>query len=402
MTIELKDVKQVAEELGAKFEEFKQKNDKRVDAIEAEKSSLSSSVDKLNEKLTELDSYKSDLEKELLELKRPGRPGAGEDKLKAEHKAAFGQFMRKGIENGLRDLEMKALNTGSDDDGGYAVPEELDRTILELERNASPLRALCNQITVSTSDYKKLVNLGGAGSGWVGETAARPETNSPKLAQIVAHMGEIYANPMATQTSLDDIFFNAEAWLTGEVATEFAEKEGAAFLSGDGTNKPKGILAYAMTTQADAARAFGTLQAVESGAAGVFTGDNLIDLVYALKAGYRANARFMMSQLTVAQARKLTDSEGNYLWQPGLQLGQPSTLMGYGIAENEDMPGVAADANAILFGDFNRGYTIVDRIGTRILRDPYTNKPYVGFYTTKRVGGMLTDSNAIKVLKLSA
>lgn len=401
MTIELKDVKQVADELGAKFEEFKQKNDKRVDAIEAEKASLSSSVDKLNEKLTELDGYKSDLEKELLELKRPGRPGAGEDKLKAEHKAAFGQFMRKGIESGLRDLEMKALNTGADDDGGYAVPEELDRTILELERNASPLRALCNQITVSTSDYKKLVNLGGAGSGWVGETAARPETNSPKLAQIVAHMGEIYANPMATQTSLDDIFFNAEAWLTGEVATEFAEKEGAAFLTGDGTNKPKGILAYAMTTQADAARAFGTLQAVESGAAGVFTGDNLIDLVYALKAGYRANARFMMSQLTVAQARKLKDSENNYLWSPGLQLGQPSTLMGYGIAENEDMPGAAADANAILFGDFNRGYTIVDRIGTRILRDPYTNKPYVGFYTTKRVGGMLTDSNAIKVLKLS-
>ena len=402
MTIELKDVKQVAEELGAKFEEFKQKNDKRVDAIEAEKASLSSSVDKLNEKLTELDTYKSELEKELLELKRPGRPSAGEDKLKAEHKAAFGQFMRKGIENGLRDLEMKALNTGADDDGGYAVPEELDSSILELERNVSPLRQLCNQITVSTSDYKKLVNLGGAGSGWVGETAARPETNSPKLAQIVAHMGEIYANPMATQTSLDDIFFNAEAWLTGEVATEFAEKEGAAFLSGDGTNKPKGILAYTMTTEADAVRAFGSLQVVESGAAGVFTGDNLTDLVYALKAGYRANARFMMSQLTVAQARKLKDSEGNYLWAPGLQIGQPSTLMGYGIAENEDMPGAAADANAILFGDFNRGYTIVDRIGTRILRDPYTNKPYVGFYTTKRVGGMLTDSNAVKVLKLSA
>lgn len=402
MTIELKDVKQVAEELGARFEEFKQKNDKRVDAIEAEKGKLSETVDRLNEKLTELDSYKAQLEQELLELKRPGRPGAGADKLKAEHKEAFEKFMRKGQEAGLRDLELKALQTGEDDDGGYAVPEELDRTILELERNVSPLRALCNQITVSTSDYKKLVNLGGAGSGWVGETAARPETNSPKLAQIVAHMGEIYANPMATQTSLDDIFFNAEAWLTGEVATEFAEKEGAAFLSGDGTNKPKGILAYAMTTQADAARAFGTLQAVESGAAGVFTGDNLIDLVYALKAGYRANARFMMSQLTVAQARKLKDSEGNYLWAPGLQLGQPSTLMGYGIAENEDMPGAAADANAILFGDFNRGYTIVDRIGTRVLRDPYSNKPYVGFYTTKRVGGMLTDSNAIKVLKLSA
>jgi len=402
MTIELKDVKQVADELGAKFEEFKQQNNKRVEAIEAEKHSLSSNVDKLNEKLTELDSYKSELEKELLEMKRPGRPGAGEDKLKAEHKAAFSQFMRKGVENGLRDLEVKALNTGVDDDGGYAVPEELDRAILELERNASPLRQLCNQITVSTSDYKKLVNLGGAGSGWVGETAARPATNTPKLAQIVAHMGEIYANPQATQTSLDDIFFNAEAWLTGEVATEFAEQENLAFLTGNGTNKPKGILAYDMTTEADAVRDFGKLQAVETGTAGSFSANNLVDLIYALKAGYRGNARFMMSQMTVALARKIVDSQGNYLWQPGLQLGQPSTLIGFGIAENEDMPGAEADANAILFGDFNRGYTIVDRIGTRILRDPYTNKPYVGFYTTKRVGGMLTDSNAIKVLKLSA
>ena len=215
-------------------------------------------------------------------------------------------------------------------------------------------------------------------------------------------MGEIYSNPQATQTSLDDIFFNAEEWLNSEVAREFSEKEGNAFLLGNGTNKPKGLLAYPLLTTADDVRAFGSLQKIISGAAGAFTGDKLIDLIHSLKAGYRANGKFMMGNLTVAYVRKLKDSEGNYLWRPGLEAGQPSSLLGYGITENEDMPDIAADANAIAFGDFKRAYTIVDRIGTRVLRDPYTNKPYVGFYTTKRVGGMLVDSQAVKVLTLSA
>ena len=190
--------------------------------------------------------------------------------------------------------------------------------------------------------------------------------------------------------------------MSGEVAREFAEKEGNAFLLGNGTNKPKGILAYAMSTATDKTRAFGTLQKLVSGTAAGFNGDNLMDLVYSTKKGYRRNAQFMMNTLTLATARKFKDSEGNYLWQPGLQAGQPSTLLGHSVAENEDMPDVAADANAIMFGDFKRGYAVVDRFGTRVLRDPYTNKPNVGFYTTKRVGGMLLDSNAIKVLTLSA
>lgn len=399
MAIELKDVQQVAEELGGRFEEFKSKNDKRLEAIESEKAALAGTVDSLNEKLTDLDAYKKQLEDELAALKRPGAPGA--NKHQSEHKTAFGQFLRKGHEDGLRELEQKALSVGVDADGGFAVPEELDRSILELERDLSPMRQLCNQITVSTSDYKRLVNLGGAASGWVGETDARTATGTPTLAQIVATMGEIYANPQATQTSLDDMFFNAEAWLTDEVAREFAEKEASAFLAGDGTNKPKGILAHTLATANDATRTFGQLQKLHSGTAGDFDADDLISLIYSLKAGYRRNARFMMPQLTVAKVRTMKDGNGAYLWQPGLQLGQPSTLLGFGIAENEDVPAVAADANAVLFGDFNRGYTIVDRVGVRVLRDPYTNKPNVGFYTTKRVGGMLTDSNAIKVLTLS-
>ena len=215
-------------------------------------------------------------------------------------------------------------------------------------------------------------------------------------------MGELYSNPQATQQSLDDIHFNVEQWLSEEVAREFAEQEGNAFLLGNGTNKPKGILAYDLDAAADKDRVFGKLQKLVSGAAGSFTGDNLIDLIYSTKKGYRKNAQFMMNTLTLCKARKLKDSEGNYLWQPWLQAGQPSTLLSHAIAENEDMPDAEADANAILFGDFKRGYAVVDRFGTRVLRDPYSNKPNVGFYTTKRVGGMLLDSNAIKVLALSA
>ncbi|MCE0981687.1 phage major capsid protein [Pseudomonas monteilii] len=399
MAVEEKDIKEVADALGKKFDEFKEKNDKRIEGLEAEKGKLSGQVDTLNEKLGELDELKSALEKELTELKRPDGSGT---KAASEHKTAFMQFVRKGIDTGLGDLQAKALQIGNDADGGFAVPEELDRSIIELLKDTSPMRQVCNQITVGSPDYKRLVSLGGAGSGWVGETDERPPTGTPTLGQISAFMGEIYANPQATQTSLDDIFFDAEGWLNGEVAREFAEREGTAFLLGNGDKKPKGILAYALTTAKDSTRPFGTLQKVITGAAGGFTGDNLIDLVHSLKAGYRANARFMMNNLTVAYARKLKDSEGNYLWRPGLELGQPSTLLAYGITENEDMPDIAADANAVSFGDYKRGYTIVDRIGTRVLRDPYTNKPFVGFYTTKRVGGMLVDSQAIKVLTLSA
>jgi HK97 family phage major capsid protein len=401
MAIDLQDVKQVADEIGGRFEEFKKSNDARMQAVESEKTKLSVSVENLNAKLTDLDEYKSRLEKELASLKRPGGWGGEQDPAKTEHKGAFGKFLRKGHEDGLRELEQKALSIGVDADGGFAVPEELDRAIIEMARDESPMRQVCNQVTISTSDYKRLVNLGGASSGWVGETAVRPETGTPTLAQIVATMGEIYANPQATQQSLDDVFFNVEAWLSSEVVREFNEKEAAAFLAGDGTNKPKGILANTLATTEDAVRAFGSIQSVRSGTAGDFDSDKLISLIHKLKRAYRANGTFMLSGTTLFKVRTLKDGQGNYLWQPGLQAGQPSSLAGYSVTENEDMPDVAADSNAVIFGDFRRAYTIVDRVGVRVLRDPYTNKPNVGFYTTKRVGGMLTDSNALKVLTLS-
>lgn len=397
MAVELKDVQDVAEALGKKFDEFKSVNDKRVEALESEKGKLSGQVETLNAKLSELDELKSNLEKEILAVKRPGAISKEVD----EHKSAFMQFIRKGRDDGLGELQAKALQTSVEADGGYAVPEELDRNVLTLLKNVSPMRQVCGSMTVSTPDYKKLVSLGGAGSGWVGETAARPATGTPTIAQIAAFMGEIYANPQATQTSLDDMFFNAEQWLVAEAAREFAEKEGAAFLTGDGVNKPKGLLAYALDVAGDATRAFGTLQKIHSGTAGDFDDMDIVKMIYSLKAGYRTGATWMMPMLTLFKVRTLKDTTGNYLWRAGLEAAQPSSLLGYGITENEDMPAIAAASNAILFGDFKQAYTVVDRIGTRVLRDPYTNKPNVGFYTTKRVGGMVTDSQAVKVLTLS-
>ena len=248
----------------------------------------------------------------------------------------------------------------------------------------------------------ELVNLGGTASGWVGETDARSLTATSKLGLIEPFMGEIYGNPQATQKMLDDAFFNVEAWINSELATEFAEQEEIAFTTGDGTKKPKGFLAYESTDETDKVRAFGKLQHIVSGEATTVTADAIIKLIYTLRKAHRTGAKFMMNNNSLFAIRLLKDTEGNYLWRPGLELGQPSSLAGYGIAENEQMPDIAADAKAIAFGNFKRGYTIVDRIGTRILRDPYTNKPFVGFYTTKRTGGMLVDSQAIKLLKIAA
>lgn len=399
MALDEKDLSNVAEAIQTKFDEFKKVNDKRIDAVDQEKSKLAGQVEGLNEKLSEFATFKKQIEDEMLALKRPGAAASNKDV--EAHKTAYNQFLRKGRDDGLGELQSKALSIGVEADGGYAVPEEIDRSIIDLQRNMSPMRAVCSQITVGTPDYKKLVNLAGTGSGWVGETAARPATNTPTLAQVAAFMGEIYANPQASQASLDDMFFNAEAWLAAEVAREFNEKEGAAFLSGDGTNKPKGILAYTMAQTADGARAFGTLEKIHSGTAGDFDSDDVLKLIYTLKAAYRQDAQFMMPTLTLFKVRTMKDSTGQYLWRPGLEAGQPSMLNGYGIAENEDMPAIASAANAVLFGDFKSAYTIVDRFGVRVLRDPYSNKPNVGFYTTKRVGGMLVDSQAVKVLTLS-
>jgi HK97 family phage major capsid protein len=338
--------------------------------------------------------------------------GAGmNDEATADHKAAFDLMMRKGTAFDLS-LEQKALGitTNSGADGGYAVPKVIDADIESLVINISPIRAIASVRQVSTSDYHKLVNLRGTASGWVGEADSRPATGTPTLADVKPTFGELYANPQATQQMLDDVFFNAESWLADEVATEFARAEGAAFISGNGTNKPTGFLNGSVVSTADATRAFGALQYVASGAAGAFLttsstvnpSDPLFTLVSSMKAAYRAGSGWVMNKDTLFKVAAFKDNAGRYIFNPMMAPGVPANIMGYEITEAEDMPAIAANSLSIAFGNFKRGYLIVDRIGTRVIRDPFSNKPYISFYTTKRVGGIVVNSEAIKLLKMSA
>ena len=314
--------------------------------------------------------------------------------------AAFEGFLRSGAS-----VEMKAFTGVSGDSGGYAIPREIDAVIDATLKSISPIRAVANVVQVGTAGYRKLVTTGGTPSGWAAETATRPDTGTPTYAEIAPPMGELYANPSASQAMLDDAVFDVEAWLANEIAMEFAKAEGAAFVNGSGTNRPKGFLQAPTASTADATRAFGTLQYLASGAAGDFAAnpqDKLIDLVQSLRGPYRQGAVFVMNASTLARIRKFKTTDGQFLWAPSLQPGTPATLLGYPVIEAEDMPDIAANALSIAFGNFKAGYLIAERNETQILRDPYTNKPFVNFYATKRVGGCVSNSEAIKLLKFSA
>jgi len=395
-----------ADDVGAAFEQFmrgfeafKAENDGRLAEIERRGAADPLTTDKLARIERTLDDLSAKALRPPLGGLDPRRAGAG-----LQHKAAFESYVRKGDAGRLRELEAKALSAGSDPDGGYLVPEETEAAVNRALRDVSPIRAIAAVRQVSGSVYKKPFSIAGVGSGWVGETAARPQTASPTLAELSFPTMELYAMPAATPSLLDDAAINIDEWLAEEVRIAFAEQEGTAFVTGDGVNKPKGFLAY--PTAANASWSWGNLGFIKSGAAGAFPatnpGDKLIDLIYALPSGYRANAHFVMNRTTQAMVRKLKDADGTYLWQPAGRPGEASTLMGFPVAESADMPDPAVDSLSIAFGDFRRGYLIVDRVGIRVLRDPFSSKPYVLFYTTKRVGGGVQDFEAIKLLKLAA
>lgn len=400
------EIRELIEQQGKAFEEFKKSNDERLAALEKDeaRSELEEKTDRINDELGRLSAAVDELAKKA---NRPGAPGAeGDEALQAEHKSAWIKWVRKGDDAGLADIERKAMNVGTPADGGYAVPIQQDRDIMRLLTDLSPMRQVCRVMTVGTEDYRKLVNLGGTASGWVGETDARPATAGPTLAQLKPSFGELYANPEVTQKALDDIFFNVEGELSQDISESFAVLEGKAFLSGTGTNQPVGLLTAKTSAEADSARAFGTVQHIATGVADSFPAkdpaDILIDLIYSMKAGYRTGAQFMVNSMTLATMRKWKDGDGNYIWQPAMQNGQPGSIFGYGYVTNEDMPSAGAGAIPVVFANFQQAYTIFDRMGIRSLRDPYTNKPFVGFYTTKRVGSMIANTQAVKFLKCAA
>ena len=330
-----------------------------------------------------------------------GRPLIGGDgTLSPEIKGFVDGYLRKGREN-----ELKSINSLTSTEGGYAVPRQIDAAIAARLKSISPIRSIAQVVQTGSAGYRKLVTTGNTASGWVSETAARPETATPSFAEIVPPSGELYANPAASQAMLDDAMFDLEAWLADEIAMEFARAEGAAFINGNGTNRPKGFLTANTSLQDDTARPFGTLQHLVSGeAAGLGSVIELvlIDLVHSLKSGHRQGASWVMNSATLAEVRKLKAADGSFIWQPGLVEGQPDRLLGYPVVEAEDMPDVAAGAFPIAFGNFRAGYLIAERSATTILRDPFTNKPFVHFYATKRIGGQVLDSDAIKLLKISA
>lgn len=384
------------------FEAFKETNDERLYALERR-----SSVDPLlEEKLARIDHTLDETRRMADDLAlKAARPPIGGGCVRTgvsrEHTAAFETYVRKGEPGRLRDLERKALSVGSDPDGGYLVPSETETAVNRALKDISPIRAISGIRQVSGSVYKRPFAISGPDTGWVAETAARPQTNAPTLAELSFPTMELYAMPAATSSLLDDSAVNIDEWLAEEVHIAFAEQEGTAFVSGDGTNKPKGFLDY--TTVANDSWTWGNLGFIATGQAGAFPssdpGDVLIDLIYAVKSGYRANAHFVMNRATQSVIRKMKDGDGTYLWQPSANPGESPTLLGFPVAESEDMPDVAGGSFSLAYGDFRRGYLIVDRVGIRVLRDPYSAKPYVLFYTTKRVGGGVQDFEAIKLLK---
>jgi len=384
------------------FEAFKDTNDERLSQIENRVSADVLTSEKLERINKALDEHKLLADQLVIKAARPQlggsplRTGAA-----LQHKAAFESYMRSGEAHGLRTLEGKALSVGSDPDGGYLVPEETETTVMRSLKDISPIRAIASVRQVSGSTYKKPFSIAGPGAGWIAETASRPETTSPTLAELTFPTMELYAMPSATQSLLDDSAVNTDEWLADEIRIAFAEQEGTAFVTGDGTSKPRGFLDY--TKVANGSWSWGNTGYIATGVDGGFAGtnpsDNLVDLIYSVKSGYRGNGHWVMNRSVQAEIRKIKDADGNYIWQPGERAGAEPTLMNYRIAESEDMPDIASGSYSIAFGDFQRGYLIVDRVGLRVLRDPFSAKPYVLFYTTKRVGGGIQDFDAIKLLK---
>jgi HK97 family phage major capsid protein len=381
----------------------------------------------MDEHINGLSEAKSRLEKLEAKLARPGAFGNGgeqRDSAEAtEYKNAFLDWVRAPADHERQQraaAAQKALEAKSKADGretraaqtvtttgsagGFALPEQIERAIARLSVDMSPIRQIATVRTVGTTDYKELFDVNGAAFEWVGETDTRNQTNTPDLAEVAPTFGMASAKPQASEESMDDLFFDVEGWLIDSAAEAIAQGEGAAFVSGNGTKKPTGFLAGPTPlATADASRAFGTLQYIASGQAAALPTsiDVFYDLVYSLRARYRTNARWVTNKLVLAALRKYKDTTNQYLWQPALTAGQPSTFLGYGITEAEDTPAVAANAFPLAFGDFKEGYLICDRVGSRMTRDEITTPGFVKFYIRKRVGGRLRNTQAIKLLKIS-
>lgn len=426
----LKGIADAIDRINTTFTEYRKTNDERIKAVEEGKSTsdLDAKLAKMDQTLNSLEEQKSNLEKLQTRLSRPGLGGGnGRDERSTPEEQAYKSSLLDWIRN-PGDIELRNVlqqrgkelrkkqgedgwevrssqtvtSTGSA--GGFALPEVIESTINRIGLDVSPIRQIAHVVPVGSPDYKELVDINGAGFEWLGETDTRNQTNTPDLFEVAPTFGLGSAKPQASEESLDDLFFNVENWLTESAGEAIGQGEGAAFITGNGTKKPTGFLAGTPVATNDASRAFGVLQYIASGQASAMPTslDTLYDVIYSLRARYRANARWVAAKLTYAALRKYKDTSGQYLWQPAATAGQPDMFMGYAVTEAEDMPGIAANAFPLAFGDFKQGYVIADRVGMRITRDEITTPGFVKFYVRKRVGGKIRNSQAIKLLKIAA
>ncbi|SFR41621.1 phage major capsid protein, HK97 family [Yoonia tamlensis] len=354
----------------------------------------------INAKLQKQDDRMNKLDRKTMMTSRAALANCAQTE--APHQKAFAAYLRSGDDDALRGLELdgKSMTTSVAADGGYLVDPQTADTIKGTLSSTASIRAIANVVSVDATSYDVLVDHTEMGAGWATETAATVETATPQIDRITIALHELSALPKASQRLLDDSAFDIEGWLAGRIADKFARSEAGAFINGDGIDKPKGIMSYPAVD--NDIWVWGNLGYVPTGTAGgIDGGDAVVDLVYALGAEYRANGTFVMNSKTAGTIRKLKDNDGRFLWSDGLAAGEPARLMGYPVLIAEDMPDIAADAMAIAFGDFGAGYTVAERPDLRVLRDPFSAKPHVLFYATKRVGGAVSDFGAIKLLKFA-
>ncbi|MBO9401736.1 phage major capsid protein [Shimia sp. R9_3] len=371
-----------------------------TDAVEKFTSDLSAFIGDIQAELKQQKERLTMLERKSISAARPHLAAATD--FDAPHQKAFDAYLRTGEDDGLRGLELegKAMSSSVNSDGGYLVDPQTAETIKSVLNSTASIRAIANVVTVEAGSYDVLIDSSDVGAGWADETSATAETGTPNIERIAIPLHELSALPKASQRLLDDSAFDIEGWLAGRIADKFARAEAAAFINGDGVDKPTGIMTH--PTVAEVSWSWGNIGYVATGADGDFNGaDALVELVYALGAQYRANGSFVMNSKTAGAVRKLKDADGRFLWSDGLAAGEPARLLGYPVLIAEDMPDIASGADAIAFGDFAAGYTVAERPDLRVLRDPFSAKPHVLFYATKRIGGDVSDFAAIKFLRFA-
>lgn len=436
MPQDLAEIAKAQEDLGKAFHAFKEKNDEAIAELKKTGASDAVTTETLNKINEEVSKLSARVDEAAKMMNRPGM--GGEDKADADLRNQAAQFFssvqKKTVTAEEADVQVykdyvqnfgnylrrgdkvasisNAMSVGSDPDGGYFVPATMSSAIIKRIFETSEMRRVASVISIGTDALEyPLDTQEGISGGWVSETETRSETGTPKVGEGRIPVFEQYAEPRVTQKLLDDAVINIEAWLVNKTTDKMIRTENAAFVTGDGVGKPRGFLdhATAALTTKDSARAWGKIQYKPTGVSGGFgqigspavkNVDVLIDLVHAMKPQLRSGAGWAANRLTLAEVRKLKDADGNYLWSMGnIQTGQPSALLGFGITEMEDMPDIGANSFSLAFANFREGYQIVDRQGIRLLRDPFTAKPFVKFYITKRVGGDVVNFDAIKLIK---